>query len=301
MWLPVRGERFMSRARAVFHHRLQNFMAPPSSSVLRNKACMIIAVGGGKKHDSSHLCSTTNYSFAWHADVEMSHHQSVLTTQTWLKIGLFLGPFLLFRMEIGELFDISPVASLLQFRLCPSDTINNWAFVYLAHLNITVNKHFSCDVEIYCPSCLIPAPLIEDTISTVIMALSVWSGQVSVLVCVCVCTHRGMCVLWCVLPVWPCLSAITPLSGNIKIYCHGKMPWLRHSCPSAHTTKTLEWAGFATYACSLHRLRGRADAKTGITTPVGTSGARILGAVKAWLQLWLIAALSVCVFRDVPV
>ena len=34
-------------------------------------------------------------------------------------------------------------------------------------------------------------------------------------------------MLWYVLPVWPCLSAITPLSGNIKIYCHGKVPWLR--------------------------------------------------------------------------
>lgn len=32
------------------------------------------------------------------------------------------------------------------------------------------------------------------------------------------CAHWGMsaCVLWCVLPVWPCLSAITPLSGDIK-------------------------------------------------------------------------------------
>lgn len=204
-------------------------MLPPSSSVLRNKACMIIAVGGGKKHDSSYLCSTTNYSFAWHADVEMSHHQSVLKTQTWLKICLFLGPFLLFRMEIGELFDISPVASLLQFRLCPSDTINNWAFVYPAHLNITVNKHFSCDVEICCPSCLIPAPLIEDTISTVIMALSVWSGQVSVLVCVptevCVCCgvyyQSGHACL-------QLLPSVETLKSTAMERCHG---WDIHARP----------------------------------------------------------------------
>ena len=59
------------------------------------------------------------------------------------------------------------------------------------------------------------------------------------------------------------------------------MPRLRHPCPYPRTTKTLEWAGFATYACSIHRLRGSADAKMGITTPIWTSGARILGCSNA--------------------
>lgn len=82
--------------------------------------------------------------------------------------------------------------------------------------------------------------------------------------CVCVSPLRYVCVvLWCALPVWPCLSAITPLSGNIKIDCHGKMPWLRHSCPSPRTTKTPEWAGFTTYACSIHRLRGGSRCQDG--------------------------------------
>lgn len=45
--------------------------------------------------------------------------------------------------------------------------------------------------------------------------------------CVCVPIEVWMRVLRCVLPVWPCLSAITPLSGNIKKKwtamerCHG--------------------------------------------------------------------------------
>lgn len=78
--------------------------------------------------------------FAWHVDVEMSHHQSVLKTQTWLKICLFVGLFLLFCMKIGQLLYIIPVASLLQFPLCLSDIINSCEFVYSAHLNIPVNK-----------------------------------------------------------------------------------------------------------------------------------------------------------------
>ena len=78
--------------------------------------------------------------FAWHSDVEMSHHQSVLKTQTWLRICLFLPSFPLFRMKIGQLLYIIPVASLLQFPLCLSDIINSCEFVYSAHLNIAVNK-----------------------------------------------------------------------------------------------------------------------------------------------------------------
>lgn len=229
----------------------------------------------------------------------MSHHQSVLKTQTWLKICLFLGFFLLFRIKIGELLRIIPVASLLQFRLCPSNTINNCTFVYPAHLDIAVNKHFSCDVEICCPSCLILVPLIEDTISTVITALSVWSGQISVWVCVP--TEVCVCCGVCCQSGHACLQllpSVETLKSTAMERCHG---WDIHARP--HILQR-PWSGLDSphmHVASIRRLRGRADAKTGITTPVGTSGARILGAAKAWLQLWLIAALSVCVFRDVPV
>lgn len=68
----------------VFYHRLELYSAVLSLPHPRNKTCM--KKTEKKKHpDSSYLCSSaTNYGFARHGDVEMSHHrhQSVLKTQT---------------------------------------------------------------------------------------------------------------------------------------------------------------------------------------------------------------------------
>lgn len=46
------------------------------------------------------------------------------------------------------------------------------------------------------------------------------------------------------------LPAIAPIRRSREIYCHGRTPRLRH--PSPRATKSPEWAGITTHACSLH-------------------------------------------------
>lgn len=128
-------------ALVVFYHRVELNRAalfPPNPEIKPTWTWL----WRKKKHDSSYLRSTTNYSFAWHSDVEMSNWWSVFKgthTNGWKPVHLPASSCC-FALEIAQLIYIFPLTSLPQFLLYLSDIINCCGSVYWAHPNVSVNK-----------------------------------------------------------------------------------------------------------------------------------------------------------------
>lgn len=102
-----------------------------------------------KKRYSSRLCSATNNRFAWLGDGEMSHHQSVLKTQT---SAYFSAHCSCLTRKLDRDSAPFPLHHYYSSLFAPLTSLIIRGFVYAAHLNIAVNKLARCAVGICCPS-----------------------------------------------------------------------------------------------------------------------------------------------------
>lgn len=126
-----RAQSFIPRPFVLFHHRLELCStAQPRNLQKKNKMDE-----PRKKRYSSRLCSATNNRFAWLGDVEMSHHQSVLKTQTSAYFSSYCS-CMTWKLDSAPF----PLHHYYNSLFAPLTSLIICEFVYAAHLNIAVNK-----------------------------------------------------------------------------------------------------------------------------------------------------------------